>query len=171
MASFSFIFGIFNQMIQYFQQINVKNVHLPSGVGIRTQDLLIMSLFPRVVKQIKQRCTVTLWVVLSLQLCFFLKRAHPGLFLLIFVLFTFQFKWQIFYLNFINWKKHRWGAWDSNPGRQDGSCRWIHLAMAAPLQLCFFLLSTMPVRILPSLCIAKRCITLPFTISNICPQS
>ena len=34
-----------------------------------------------------------------------------------------------------NWKKHRWCAWDSNPGGQDGRCRRIHWAMAAPLQI------------------------------------
>ena len=50
------------------------------------------------------------------------------LFLFIFVLFTFQFKWQIYNLNNINWKKRRWCAWDSNPGRKR-----IHWAMAAPL--------------------------------------
>ena len=33
----------------------------------------------------------------------------------------------------INWKKHRWCAWDSNPGRQNGRRRRIHWAMAAPL--------------------------------------
>ena len=27
-ASFSFIFGLFNQTIQFFQQINVKNVQM-----------------------------------------------------------------------------------------------------------------------------------------------
>ena len=30
-------------------------------------------------------------------------------------------------------KKHRWHAWDSNPGRQNGRRRRIHWAMAAPL--------------------------------------
>ena len=29
-------------------------------------------------------------------------------------------------------KKHRWHAWDSNLGRQDGRCRRFHWAMAAP---------------------------------------
>ena len=58
--------------------------------------------------------------------------ANHGLFCVFFVLFTFQFKWQIYNLNLINWKKHRWCAWDSNPGRQDGRRRWIHWAMAAP---------------------------------------
>ena len=29
-------------------------------------------------------------------------------------------------------KKHRWHAWDSNPGRQDGKRRQFHWAMAAP---------------------------------------
>ena len=32
-----------------------------------------------------------------------------------------------------NWKKHRWIVWDSNPGPQDGRCRWYHGAMAATL--------------------------------------
>ena len=32
----------------------------------------------------------------------------------------------------INWKKHRWCAWDSNPGQQDGRRRRIHWAIAAP---------------------------------------
>ena len=66
------------------------------------------------------------------------KWANPGLFLYIFVLlvrlgFTFQFKWQIYNLNNINWKKRRWCAWDSNLGRQDGRRRRIHWAIAAPL--------------------------------------
>ena len=34
----------------------------------------------------------------------FKKWANPGLFLFIFVLFTFQFKWQIYNLNNMNWK-------------------------------------------------------------------
>ena len=64
------------------------------------------------------------------------KWANPGLFLLIFVLFTFQFKWQIYNLNKL--KKHRCCAWDSNPEPQDGMCRRIHWAMAAP-QLTIFI--------------------------------
>ena len=35
----------------------------------------------------------------------------------------------------LNWKKRRWCAWDSNPGRQDGRRERIHWATAAPL--CF----------------------------------
>ena len=35
---------------------------------------------------------------------------------------------------YIIWKKHRWCAVDSNPGRLDGRRRWIHWAMAAPLK-------------------------------------
>ena len=31
--------------------------------------------------------------------------------------------------------KHRWCTWDSNPGRQDGRCRLIHWATAAPLSI------------------------------------
>ena len=33
-----------------------------------------------------------------------------------------------------NWKKHRWCAWDSNPGPQDGRRRRNHRAMAATLK-------------------------------------
>ena len=60
------------------------------------------------------------------------KWTNHGLFLFIFVIFTFQFIWQIYNLNDVKWKKHRWCAWDSNPGRQDGRHRQIHWAMAAP---------------------------------------
>ena len=60
------------------------------------------------------------------------KLANPGLFLFIFVLFPFQFIWQMYNLNNINWKKCRRCVWDSNPGRQDGRQRRIHCAMAAP---------------------------------------
>ena len=46
-ASFSFIFGLFKQtLLQFLQQINVKNVHPVSGAGIRTHNLLITSLLP-----------------------------------------------------------------------------------------------------------------------------
>ena len=44
-------------------------------------------------------------------------------FCVFFVLFTFQFKWQIYNLNLINWKMRRWCAWDSNLGQQDSRCR------------------------------------------------
>ena len=60
-------------------------------------------------------------------------KINPGLFLFIFVLFAFQLKWQVYNLNDINWKKHRWCAWDLNPGQQDWRRRRIHWAMAAPL--------------------------------------
>ena len=41
----SFIFGLFKQiLLQFLQQINVKNVHPVSGAGIRTHNLLITSL-------------------------------------------------------------------------------------------------------------------------------
>ena len=33
----------------------------------------------------------------------------------------------------LNWKKHRWCAWESNPGWQDGRRERIHWATAAPL--------------------------------------
>ena len=32
----------------------------------------------------------------------------------------------------LNWWKHRWCAWDPNPGWQDGRRKRIHWAMAAP---------------------------------------
>ena len=46
----------------------------------------------------------------------FIKWANHGLFLFIFVLFTFLSKWQIYNLNRMNWKKRRWCAGDSNWG-------------------------------------------------------
>ena len=45
-ASFSFIFGLFKQTLQFLQWINVKNIHLVYGTGNRTHDLWNMSLFP-----------------------------------------------------------------------------------------------------------------------------
>ena len=50
----------------------------------------------------------------------------------IFVYFCSLFTWQIENKFDYNWYKHRLCAWDSNPGRQDGKCRRIHWAMAAP---------------------------------------
>ena len=38
-ASFSFIFDLFKQTIQFLQQINVKNVHPVYGAGIRIHGL------------------------------------------------------------------------------------------------------------------------------------
>ena len=70
---------------------------------------------------------------------YFFKWVNPGLFLL--VLFTFQFKWQIYNLNNINRKKRWLCAWYSNPGWQDGRCRWIHWAMAAPQWIYYLLLT------------------------------
>ena len=43
-ASFSFIFGLFKQTLQFLQY--VKNVHPVYGAGIRTHDLQNVSLFP-----------------------------------------------------------------------------------------------------------------------------
>ena len=44
---FLFIFGLFKQtLLQFLQQINVKNVHPVSGAGIQTHNLLITSLLP-----------------------------------------------------------------------------------------------------------------------------
>ena len=47
-ASFSFIFGLSKQTIQYLQQINVKKCHVNpvSGAGIRTHDLWNVSRLP-----------------------------------------------------------------------------------------------------------------------------
>ena len=42
-ASYSFIFGLFKQTIQFLQQINEKNVHPVYGARIQTHDLLNMS--------------------------------------------------------------------------------------------------------------------------------
>ena len=44
----------------------------------------------------------------------------------------FIFVFSTWHISNINWFKHRWCAWDSNPGRQDGRCRQIHWAMVAP---------------------------------------
>ena len=44
-ASFSFIFGLFKQTLQFLQQIIVKNVHPLYGAGNRTHDLWNVSLF------------------------------------------------------------------------------------------------------------------------------
>ena len=65
---------------------------------------------------------LTNWSLLTLELggqqlfteLFLKKSAKPGLFLLIFVLFSSQ--WQVQYK--FDYKKYRWCAWDSNPGRQ-----------------------------------------------------
>ena len=43
-TSFSFIFGLFKQTLQFLQY--VKNVHPVYGAGIRTHDLRNVSLFP-----------------------------------------------------------------------------------------------------------------------------
>ena len=44
---FLFIFGLFKQtLIQFLQQINVKNVHPVYGTGIRTHGLQNVSLLP-----------------------------------------------------------------------------------------------------------------------------
>ena len=48
-ASFSFIFGIFKQTIQFLQQINVKKCYLHPvfSTGIQTHNLLNMSRLPK----------------------------------------------------------------------------------------------------------------------------
>ena len=88
-------------------------------------------------REIRRRNRKT-WMTSSSQFIYleanlFLKKGpFSASFFFTFVLFTFQFKWQIYSLNNINWKKHRWCAWDSNLGKQDGRCKRIHWAMAAP---------------------------------------
>ena len=44
--SFSFIFGLFKQTLQFLQQINVKHVHREYSTGIWTHDLSNMSRQP-----------------------------------------------------------------------------------------------------------------------------
>ena len=85
--------------------------------------------------------------VLACLTLFLFKRAKPGLFLFIFVLFTLQFKWQI------NLKSV--DAWDSNPAPQNGR-RWqFHwAALNTVLLLCsnWFL---------------SACLKGPFTLSGV----
>ena len=47
-ATFSFIFSLFKQTIQFIKQINVKKcqIHPVYGAGIQTHDLQNMSLLP-----------------------------------------------------------------------------------------------------------------------------
>ena len=45
-ASFSIIFGLYKQTIQFYQQINVKNVQRVYGAGIWTHNILNMSCQP-----------------------------------------------------------------------------------------------------------------------------
>ena len=63
----------------------------------------------------------------------FFKRANPGLFLFLFVFST-------CHDSNIIWLKHRWCAWDLNPGWQDRRHRQIHWATAAPLLILIFCL-------------------------------
>ena len=51
--------------------------------------------------------------------------------------FLFIFDFSTCYNSNLNWKKHRWCAWDSNPGRQVGRHERIHWATAAPHSLIF----------------------------------
>ena len=62
---------------------------------------------------------------------FFKYGPIPASFSFIFVLFTLQFNYKL--------KKHRWSAWDLNPGPQDGRRRQNHGAMAATKKTIFFL--------------------------------
>ena len=45
-ASFSFIFGLFEQTIQFYSKYLWKNVHPVYGAGIQSHDLWKVSLFP-----------------------------------------------------------------------------------------------------------------------------
>ena len=68
----------------------------------------------------------------TIPMCFFKKM---GQFRPLFVYFcTFQIIIQVTNIQFelCKLKKHRWCAWDSNPGQTDGRCRRIHWAMVAP---------------------------------------
>ena len=62
---------------------------------------------------------------------FFKKWANHGLFLL----FS-SFSLCINIYNNINWRKHTWFAWDSNPRLQNGRCRGIYWAMGANFKFC-----------------------------------
>ena len=46
LASFSFIFSLFKQTLQFYNKYMWKNVHPLNCAGIRTHDLRIVSLFP-----------------------------------------------------------------------------------------------------------------------------
>ena len=76
----------------------------------------------------------------SMSQCVFLKNGQiTAYFCFIFVLFTFQFLWQIYNLNNINWKKRRWRAWDSNPGGRAGwKAKTNPLSYGGPLSLNVF---------------------------------
>ena len=54
-------------------------------------------------------------------------------------LFIFVFSTRYNLNSNLNWKKHRWCAWESNPGRQDGRRKQIHWATAAPRETTFFM--------------------------------
>ena len=68
------------------------------------------------------------WKLFQFFLFSFFKWAEPDLY---FVYFRSFFSTQWHYGTEFDYKKHRWFAWDSNPGRQDGRRRRIHWAMAA----------------------------------------
>ena len=81
-------------------------------------------------------------------------------------------------IQILNWLKRKWCAWDSNPGQQDGRCRRIHWAMAAPLgfilsvyydSLCIlrlFVYSTIYMCTLLSLCVYDHLyVCVPISVS------
>ena len=93
-----------------------------------------------------------LWLVYKL---FFLNGPIPAFFLFIFVFTT------CYNLNSnFNWKKHRWCAWDSNLGRQDGRRKRIHWATTAPQYFYFFM------SILLSVCVYLFLLSLSFFVQQ-----
>ena len=46
LATLSFIFSLFKQQCNFYSKYIVKMIHLVSGAGIRTHNLLIISLLP-----------------------------------------------------------------------------------------------------------------------------
>ena len=62
---------------------------------------------------------------------FLFKWANPVLFLVYFRPFLIAITITVSIINVLTWKKHRWCAWDSNLGPQNGRRRQNHWAMAA----------------------------------------
>ena len=84
-------------------------------------------------REIRRRNRKT-WMTSSSQFIYleanlFLKKGpFSASFFFTFVLFTFQFKWQIYSLNNINWKKHRWCfGTRTRGGRMEGADESIEL--------------------------------------------
>ena len=71
-ASYSFIFSLFKQTRQFFQQINAKNVHPVYGSGIRTHNLSNMSCHPQPLDQTKSLSII--WVLQLIKPFLFFSR-------------------------------------------------------------------------------------------------